>query len=128
MSSIISQSPIGAQPNQPPPVTVPVQAAPEVQAALATPDPSSTPHDDTSERQRRAVNAVKDALSKASGVVLPPQSKLIVVADKDSGRYVYEFQDPVTGEIIVQYPDKHVLAVLAAANVAAQGAVVSRRI
>ncbi len=131
MSTTVSSSPIGQATSQPPPAPVqPVQAAgdlPDVRGVAAASD-TATLHDDAADRQRRAVAAVRDALAKSNGITLPHNTKLVVIADKESGRYVYEFQDPATGEIIVQYPDKHVLAVLAAANVAAQGALVSRKV
>lgn len=134
MSSVISQSPLGqtlnSQVTVPSGVAQPSGGLPDAQGVVSASDTANNAlsHDDTADRQRRAVAAVKDALSKSSGVALPQHSRLVVIADKESGRYVYEFQDPATGEVIVQYPDKHVLAVLAAANVATQGALVSRKI
>ena len=118
---IINQTPIAPLPN-----VADANDIPDVQAVPAASNPALS-HDDTADRQHRAIAAVKDALQKAGGIELPKQSKLVVRADKDSNRYVYEFHDPVTGEIIVQYPDQHVLNALTAYSLSARGVIVSGR-
>ncbi len=128
MTDLTLQGPTGL-----PQVPPPLQVQPPVKADNGTLTPQAVPaaapiQNDTSDRQKRAIAAVHDALAKSSGISLPPETKLVVIADKDSGRYVYEFQNPITGEIIVQYPYKEVLTALAAANVSARGAVISKRV
>jgi uncharacterized FlaG/YvyC family protein len=61
----------------------------------------------------RAVEKVRAAMN-AAGAELPPHVELIVRVDHKVNRYVYEFRDSVKKQVIRQYPDKEVLAALAA--------------
>jgi uncharacterized FlaG/YvyC family protein len=80
----------------------------------AAPSVAASVVDETIKKDsNRAVEKVRAALI-ASGANIPPQTQLVVRADKDANRYVYEFRDPVNRKVIRQYPDKEVLAALAA--------------
>ncbi len=61
----------------------------------------------------RAVEKVRAAMN-AAGADIPPYMELIVRVDHKTNRYVYEFRDPVKKQVVRQYPDKEVLAALAA--------------
>jgi uncharacterized FlaG/YvyC family protein len=61
----------------------------------------------------RAVEKVRAAMN-AAGADVPPHMELIVRIDQKANRYVYEFRDPVKKHVVRQYPDKEVLAALAA--------------
>ncbi len=69
---------------------------------------------------QRAVERVSSAL-KAAGADVPTQAKVLIRVDKDTQRYVYEFRDAETDEVLRQYPDKEVLAALAAYRQAPTG-------
>jgi uncharacterized FlaG/YvyC family protein len=71
----------------------------------------------------RAVEKVRAAMN-AAGADIPQQAELLVRVDKDANRYVYEFRDPVNKKVIRQYPDKEVLAALAAYRQEAVGVAV----
>ncbi len=68
---------------------------------------------DAKRETQRAVEKVSAAL-KAAGADVPAQAKVLIRVDKDTQRYVYEFRDAQTDEVLRQYPDKVVLAALAA--------------
>jgi uncharacterized FlaG/YvyC family protein len=61
----------------------------------------------------RAVEKVRAAMN-AAGADIPRNMELIVRVDHKANRYVYEFRDPVKKQVVRQYPDKEVLAALAA--------------
>jgi uncharacterized FlaG/YvyC family protein len=61
----------------------------------------------------RAVEKVRAAMN-ASGADIPRNMELLVRVDQKTNRYVYEFRDPVKKQVVRQYPDKEVLAALAA--------------
>ncbi len=71
----------------------------------------------------RAVEKVRSALN-AAGADLPKNAQLLIRVDKDTNRIVYEFRDATSQEIIRQYPDKEVLAALAAYRQQSTGAAV----
>lgn len=71
----------------------------------------------------RAVEKVRAAMN-AAGVNIPPYMELIIRVDHQANRYVYEFRDPVKKQVVRQYPDKEVLAALAAYRQEASGVAV----
>jgi uncharacterized FlaG/YvyC family protein len=80
--------------------------------------------DDTVKKEtNRAIEKVRAAMN-AAGADIPARAQLIVRVDKEANRYVYEFRDPVDHTVIRQYPDKEVLAALAAYHQEAIGVAV----
>jgi uncharacterized FlaG/YvyC family protein len=71
----------------------------------------------------RAVEKVRAAMN-ATGADIPKNTELLIRVDRETNRYVYEFRDPVKKQIIRQYPDKEVLAALAAYRQESTGAAV----
>jgi uncharacterized FlaG/YvyC family protein len=61
----------------------------------------------------RAVEKVRAAMN-AAGADIPKNMELLIRVDRAANRYVYEFRDPVKNRVVRQYPDKEVLAALAA--------------
>ncbi len=71
----------------------------------------------------RAVEKVRAAMN-AAGADIPAQTQVIVRVDKAANRYVYEFRDAKSQKVVRQYPDKEVLAALAAYREEATGVTV----
>jgi uncharacterized FlaG/YvyC family protein len=61
----------------------------------------------------RAVEKIRAVLN-AAGADIPARLELVVRVDHKANRYVYEFRDPAKKQLVRQYPDKEVLAALAA--------------
>ena len=101
-----------ALPPQPHPAT---SVSPATPAAQTSQGSQATGKDDRDHSEK-----VLEALN-AAGASLPNNSRLAIRVDREANRYVYEFRDPDTGDVLAQYPDKEVLAALAASRQATTG-------
>jgi uncharacterized FlaG/YvyC family protein len=101
-----------------PPETSVARSAPVASEKEAS-GSESTDKSAISERVREALNAAGESLSA--------NSKLVIRVDREANRYVYEFRDPGTGEIRGQYPDKEVLAALAASRQSLAGVAIDEK-
>lgn len=94
---------------------------------LATRAESGNSEDPSAEEiQRRAVEAVRTAINDA-GAAIDAGSKLVIRKDDDTGRFVYEFRDPSTDEVVKQFPAEEVLQAIASFRQAMTGKVVDRQ-
>lgn len=78
------------------------------------------------EIQRRAVEIVRTAINEA-GAEIDAGTRLVIRKDEDSGRFVYEFRNPSTGEVTRQFPAEEVLKALASFRQAMTGQVIDRQ-
>lgn len=78
------------------------------------------------EIQRRAVEAIRTAINEA-GAAIDEGSRLVIRKDADTGRFVYEFRDANTDEVVKQFPAEQVLQALASFRQAMTGKVVDRQ-
>ncbi len=84
---------------------------------------AKTVDDGIKKDSNRAVEKVRAALN-AAGADIPKHAQLLIRVDRDANRYVYEFRDATSQEVIRQYPDKEVLAALSAYRQESTGAAV----
>ena len=73
-----------------------------------------------------ALERLKSVLTEVADQ-LPPNAKLVIRRDEESNRFVYEFTDPVTGEVTRQFPTEEVLAAMRAAKQPAAGVMLDRK-
>ena len=78
------------------------------------------------EIQRRTAEVVRTAIEEA-GAAIDAGSKLVIRKDDDTDRFVYEFRNPDTGEVLKQFPAEEVLESLARFRQAMTGKVVDRQ-
>jgi len=78
------------------------------------------------EIQRRAVEVVRTAVNEA-GAAIDQGSRLVIRKDDGTGRFIYEFRDPNTGELVHQFPAEQVLKTLASFRQAMTGKVLDRQ-
>lgn len=78
------------------------------------------------EIQRRAVEAVRGAINEA-GAAIDAGARLVIRKDDDTGRFVYEFRDSGTDEVVKQFPAEEVLRALASFRQAMTGKVLDRQ-
>jgi len=78
------------------------------------------------EIQRRAVEVIRGAVNEA-GAAIDQGSRLVIRKDDDTDRFIYEFRDPSTGEVVKQFPAEQVLQALASFRQAMTGKVVDRQ-
>ncbi|HEY4544811.1 MAG TPA: flagellar protein FlaG [Pedomonas sp.] len=78
------------------------------------------------EIQRRTAEVVRTAIEDA-GAAIDAGSKLVIRKDDDTGRFVYEFRDPHTDEVVKQFPAEEVLESLARFRQAMIGKVLDRQ-
>jgi uncharacterized FlaG/YvyC family protein len=99
----------------PVPETTPILpvAALSLQASKTQPIQPETSVDRAAENPADALRRVKE-LAEVLGPEIPLESKLTIRRDEGAGRFVYEFRDPKTDEVVRQFPAKEVLAVLQA--------------
>lgn len=76
--------------------------------------------------QRKVAEVVRGAIEDA-GAAIDAGSKLVIRKDDDTGRFVYEFRDPSTDEVVKQFPSEEVLESLARFRQAMIGKVVDRQ-
>jgi flagellar protein FlaG len=76
----------------------------------AAPAAPNAPTPDTNLGPDQRVEVVQAAVEKLIKKSLPSNSRLQVVKDKELGTYIYRAIDPDTGEIIMQWPPEHLLA------------------
>lgn len=81
----------------------------------------------TEEIQRRAVETVRQAINEA-GVAIEDGSRLVIRHDDTTGRFVYEFRDPSTDEVVQQFPAEEVLKALASFRQALTGTALDREV
>jgi uncharacterized FlaG/YvyC family protein len=74
----------------------------------------------------RAVEKIRAALNTA-GADIPANVALVIRMDREANRFVYEFRDPTSEEVLRQYPDKEVLAALAAYRQQSTGVMVDEK-
>ena len=78
------------------------------------------------EIQRRSAEVSRPAIDEA-GAAIDAGSKLVIRKDDDTGRFVYEFRNPDTDEVLKQFPAEEVLESLARFRQAMTGKVVDRQ-
>lgn len=78
------------------------------------------------EIQRRSAEVIRTAIDEA-GAAIDAGSKLVIRKDDDTGRFVYEFRNPDTDEVLKQFPAEEVLESLARFRQAMTGKVVDRQ-
>lgn len=76
--------------------------------------------------QRRSAEVIRSAIEEA-GAAIDAGSKLVIRKDDDTGRFVYEFRNPQTDEVVKQFPAEEVLEAMARFRQAAAGKVVDRQ-
>lgn len=76
--------------------------------------------------QRRSAEVIRTAIEEA-GAAIDAGSKLVIRKDNDTGRFVYEFRNPETDEVVKQFPAEEVLAAMARFRQAVAGKVVDRQ-
>ncbi|MCH8685087.1 flagellar protein FlaG [Pedomonas mirosovicensis] len=74
------------------------------------------------EIQRRAVEVVRSAINEA-GEAIEQNARLVIRKDEDTGRFIYEFRDPNTDELVRQFPAEEVLRALVSFRQAMTGKV-----
>ena len=86
------------------------------------------PRDSTgaTDEKRSAVEKVLKAIDDA-GNDIASGARLVIRMDEDSGRFVYEFRDPRSDEVVRQFPAESVLKALAAYRQAAAGVVLDQQ-
>ncbi len=92
-------------------------AAPVVSTAVPTTKPAERAAADTTSRLRERLRAIAEGFGA--------NTDLIIRVDNESKRYVYEFRDGKSGEIIHQYPEADLVSVLKENNFAQPGVFVS---
>ncbi len=78
------------------------------------------------EIQRRTAEVVRTAIEEA-GAAIDAGSKLVIRKDEGTDRFVYEFRNPDTDEVLKQFPAEEVLESLARFRQAMMGKVVDRQ-
>ena len=76
--------------------------------------------------REQALERLKSVLADVADQ-LPPNAKLVIRRDEESRRFVYEFTDPVTGEVTRQFPTEEVLAVMRAAKQSTSGVILDSK-
>lgn len=98
-------------------VNAPAATAPLTATAVPAPKPAEHITADASSQLRERLRAIAEGFGA--------NTDLIIRVDQESNRYVYEFRDGKSGEIIHQYPEADLASVLKEKNFAKSGLFVS---
>ena len=93
---------------------------------LPAPGDSARDSASATDEKRSAVEKVLKAIDDA-GNDIASGARLVIRMDEDSGRFVYEFRDPRSDEVVRQFPAESVLKALAAYRQAAAGVVLDQQ-
>jgi|GEM_PF-2292097 FlaG protein. len=106
-----------------------VSEVPNVRRSVRAMEPGSERQDGLSaeEIQRRAVEMVRAAVDEA-GAAIDQGSRLVIRKDEETGRFIYEFRNPHTNELVRQFPAEEVLKALASFRQAATGQIMDRQV
>jgi uncharacterized FlaG/YvyC family protein len=88
--------------------------------AVATTKPAEKPQADTESKLREKLKVIADSFGK--------NTDLVIRVDAESKRYIYEFRDAESGEVIRQYPQADLAALLRDKKVTDTGLFVSAKV
>jgi uncharacterized FlaG/YvyC family protein len=95
-------------------------ADPVVAKAVATVKPADKPQDDSLPKLREKLKVIADSFEK--------NTDLVIRVDAESKRYIYEFRDAESGEVIRQYPQADLAALLRDKKLSDSGLFISARV
>jgi uncharacterized FlaG/YvyC family protein len=100
------------------------EANPSVQtisnAAVAAPKPAAKPETDTASKLRENLRAIADGFGA--------NTSLVIRVDSKTKSYIYEFRDGESGELIRQYPEADLAALLKSQRGTGTGVFVETRV
>jgi uncharacterized FlaG/YvyC family protein len=91
-------------------------------------DPAGDATKTGSDRRGDDTEATLRATLKQIAGSFEPGSKLVIRRDSDANRFVYEFRDGKTGDLVRQFPEEDVLKALAAYRDRATGGLLNNKI